>query len=71
MRQNVTKRLKARQKCVDDENAISKKLPLQHKLGVAFSYLERNKLESIIIVSILNILFQFEPTIYLRTTTYE
>ena len=28
MRQNVTKRLKARQKCVDDENAISKKLPL-------------------------------------------
>ena len=28
MRQNVTKRLKARQKCVDDENAISKNLPL-------------------------------------------
>ena len=42
--------------CVDDENAISKKPPLliaqdttrniaqnaQHKLGVAFSYLERN-----------------------------
>ena len=27
VRQNVTKRLKARQKCVD-ENAISKKLPL-------------------------------------------
>ena len=25
---NVTKRLKARQKCVDDENAISKNLPL-------------------------------------------
>ena len=30
--------------CVDDENAISKKPP-QHKLGVAFSYLERNKLQ--------------------------
>ena len=28
VRQNVTKRLKARQKCVDDENAISKNLPL-------------------------------------------
>ena len=40
--------------CVDDENAISKKPPLliaqdthnaqstQHKLGVEFSYLERN-----------------------------
>ena len=56
MRQNVSKRLQARQMCVDDENAISKKPPLliaqdttrniaqnaQHKLGVAFSYLERN-----------------------------
>ena len=34
--------------CVDNENAISKNPPLliaqdtQHKLGVAFSYLERN-----------------------------
>ena len=28
VRQNVTKRLKARKKCVDDENAISKNLPL-------------------------------------------
>ena len=48
VRQNVSKRLKARQMCVDDENAISKKPPLwiaqdtQHKLGVAFSYLEHN-----------------------------
>ena len=43
VRQNVSKRLKARQMCVDDdENAISKKPPLligqdtQHKLVVAF-----------------------------------
>ena len=57
MRQNVSKHFKVRQMCVDDnENAISKyKPPLklhrtpnkaqntQHKLGVAFSYLERNK----------------------------
>ena len=28
VRQNVSKRLKARQMCVDDENAISKKPPL-------------------------------------------
>ena len=58
MRQNLSKRLKARQMCVDDddENAVSKKPPLliaqeiqsdnahntQHKLGVAFCYLERN-----------------------------
>ena len=28
VRQNVSKRLKARQMCVDDENAISKNLPL-------------------------------------------
>ena len=28
LRQNVSKRLKARQMCVDDENAISKKPPL-------------------------------------------
>ena len=47
MRQNVSNRLKARQMCVDT-NAISKKPPLlfaqntQHKLGVAFSYLERD-----------------------------
>ena len=50
MRQNVSKRLKATQMCVDDdEDAISKKPPLliaqntQRELGVAFSYLERNK----------------------------
>ena len=50
VRQNVRKCLKAREMCVDDdENAISKKPPLlitqdtQHKLGVALSYLERNK----------------------------
>ena len=47
MRQDVSNRLKARQMCVDT-NAISKKPPLlfaqntQHKLGVAFSYLERD-----------------------------
>ena len=46
--QIVSKRLKAGQMCVDDENEVSKKSPLliaqdtQHKLGVAFSYLERN-----------------------------
>ena len=44
--QNLSKRLKARQMCVDDddENAISKKPPLliaqntQHKLGVRKNY---------------------------------
>ena len=41
-------RVKVRQMCVDNENAISKKPPLwiaqdtHHKLGVAFSYLEHN-----------------------------
>ena len=46
VRQNLSKRLKARQMCVDDddENAISKKPPLliaqntQHKLGVRKNY---------------------------------
>ena len=58
VRQNVSQRPKARQMCVDDddENAISENPALlihrtfnnaqntQHKLGVAFSYLERNKI---------------------------
>ena len=49
----MSKRLKARQMCVDDENAVSKKPPLlfaldtQRKLGVAFSYLERNYCNSL------------------------